>query len=117
MAPLGGLGTAIAHQSRRRISRTTISFRSIDINGIAAPGKGSGQAIARWSRSRSKSIRRALDYEWSGISLEEIQGGSLSALIFLRRHRLRVPGAGRAIRNFVDPLIVLLAFRSRCSVR
>jgi HAE1 family hydrophobic/amphiphilic exporter-1 len=48
-------------------------------------------------------------YEWSGISLDEIQGGSLSVLIFIIGIIFVFLVLAAQYESFVDPLIVLLA--------
>ena len=57
-------------------------FRSVDINGSAAPGFSSGQAIQTMQQLSDRALPQGMTYAWSGISLEEIQAGSQSVLIF-----------------------------------
>jgi HAE1 family hydrophobic/amphiphilic exporter-1 len=57
-------------------------FRSAEINGAAAPGFSSGQALATMAQLSDRTLPQGFSYAWSGISLEEIKAGSQSALIF-----------------------------------
>ncbi len=58
-------------------------FRSATINGDAAPGYSSGQAIERVISQAAESLPAGFGYEFSGISREEIKSGGSTALIFL----------------------------------
>src|SRR5215510_292898 len=57
-------------------------FRSAEINGSAAPGFSSGQAIQEMERLAAQALPQGFGYAWSGISLEEIKAGRQSAYIF-----------------------------------
>jgi hydrophobic/amphiphilic exporter-1 (mainly G- bacteria), HAE1 family len=108
MVPLSGLGAAKLTVSAPIISHYNL-FRSIEINGSTAPGKGSGQAIAAMEQLGSQIDPPGVSYEWSGLSLDEIQGGSLSVLIFFIGVIFVFLVLSAQYESFVDPLIVLLA--------
>ena len=108
MIPLTGLGTAQLTKAAPIITHYNL-FRSIEINGSTAPGKGSGQAIAAMERIAQKINPQGVGYEWSGISLDEIEGGSLSALIFFIGIIFVFLVLSAQYESFIDPLIVLLA--------
>jgi HAE1 family hydrophobic/amphiphilic exporter-1 len=57
-------------------------FRSAEINGAAAPGYSSGQALQAMAQLSDRMLPQGFSYAWSGISLEEIKAGTQSALIF-----------------------------------
>ena len=57
-------------------------FRSAEINGSAAPGFSSGQALITMAALSDRELPQGMSYAWSGLSLEEIKAGSQSALIF-----------------------------------
>jgi hydrophobic/amphiphilic exporter-1 (mainly G- bacteria), HAE1 family len=57
-------------------------FRSAEINGSAAPGFSSGQALAIMGQLSDRALPQGMTYAWSGLSLEEIRAGSQSAMIF-----------------------------------
>ena len=56
-------------------------FRSAEIDGSAAPGYSSGQAIQAMDTVAQK-LPLGFNYTWSGLSLEEIKSGKQSALLF-----------------------------------
>ncbi len=57
-------------------------FRSATINGSAAPGVSSGEALAEMERIATETLPEGMSYSWSGISLEETKAGRQSFLIF-----------------------------------
>ncbi|HYM24076.1 MAG TPA: multidrug efflux RND transporter permease subunit [Vicinamibacterales bacterium] len=57
-------------------------FRSAEINGSAAPGYSSGQALAIMQQLSDRTLPQGFSYAWSGLSLEEIKAGSQSLVIF-----------------------------------
>jgi HAE1 family hydrophobic/amphiphilic exporter-1 len=57
-------------------------FRSAEINGSAAPGFSSGQALQTMAQLSDRVLPQGFSYAWSGISLEEIRAGRQSTLIF-----------------------------------
>jgi len=108
MIPLGGLASAKLGLSAPIITHYNL-YRSIEINGSNAPGKGSGQAIAAMQTLAAKIDPPGVNYEWSGISLDEIEGGVLSALIFGVGIVFVFLVLAAQYESFVDPFIVLLA--------
>ncbi len=83
-------------------------FRSTEINGAAAPGSSSGQAIAEMERLASVALPQGFGYAWSGISLEEIKAGSQSAAIFGIAILLVYLTLAAQYESLVLPFIVLL---------
>jgi HAE1 family hydrophobic/amphiphilic exporter-1 len=57
-------------------------FRSATINGSAAPGFSSGQALSTMASLSDRALPQGFSYAWSGISLEEIKAGTQSVAIF-----------------------------------
>jgi len=58
-------------------------YVSAMINGNAAEGYSSGDAIAAVERVAEEVLPRGYSYEWSGMTREEIQSGNQTAIIFL----------------------------------
>jgi HAE1 family hydrophobic/amphiphilic exporter-1 len=108
MVPLSGLGTATLVKSAPIITHYNL-FRSIEIDGQPAPGKGSGQAIAAMEQLANKVDPAGVSYEWTGLTLDEIEGGSLAVLIFFIGIIFVFLVLAAQYESFVDPLIVLLA--------
>ena len=84
-------------------------FRSIEIDGNPAAGYGSGQAIDAMQNIATKVDPPGVGYEWSGLSLDEIQSGTESALIFFLGIVFVYLVLAAQYESFVDPLIVILA--------
>lgn len=57
-------------------------YSTVAINGNAAPGYSSGDAIATMERL-SKELPPGYTFEWTALSLQEIEAGNLAPLIFL----------------------------------
>jgi len=57
-------------------------FRSAAINGSAAPGYSSGDAIQAMDRIADTTLPPGMSFEWSGLSLQEIQAGNVAPIIF-----------------------------------
>ncbi len=55
-------------------------YESIRIGGSAAPGYSTGQAMAEMERLITQ-LPSGLGYEWTGLSYQEIQAGSQSAIL------------------------------------
>src|SRR5690606_19579517 len=58
-------------------------FTSAMINGEPTAGYSSGDAIAAVERVAAETLPRGFDYEWSGITREEILSGNQAVYIFL----------------------------------
>jgi HAE1 family hydrophobic/amphiphilic exporter-1 len=83
-------------------------FRSAEINGSAAPGFSSGQAIQEMERLAAQALPQGFGYAWSGISLEEIKAGRQSAYIFGIAILLVYLTLAAQYESFILPFIVLL---------
>jgi HAE1 family hydrophobic/amphiphilic exporter-1 len=83
-------------------------FRSAEIDGSAAPGRSSGDALDEME-SLAKGLPRGMSYEWSGLSLEEIQSGSKSAALFGLGLLVVYLTLSAQYESFTLPFIVLMA--------
>ncbi len=84
-------------------------FRSADINGSAAPGRSSGEAIAAMEELSRKALPQGFAYEWTGISLEELEAGGTAALLFGLGTLVVFLTLSAQYESFLLPFIVLLA--------
>ena len=57
-------------------------YRNIEMQGNAAPGHSSGEAITAMDRLAAKVMPQGVSYEWTGLQLDEIAAGPLAVLIF-----------------------------------
>jgi len=84
-------------------------FRSTEIDGSAAPGFSSGQAIEAMQQLSAKSLPQGYTYEWSGISLEELASGSTTLILFGLGTLVVYLTLSAQYESFVLPFIILLA--------
>jgi len=58
-------------------------FRSAEVDGSSAEGYSSGQSIEALQKLADKALPQGYGYDFSGLSYEEIQAGTLTIYIFL----------------------------------
>lgn len=58
-------------------------FSSANINGSAAAGFSSGEAIAEMERLATEYLPAGYTFEWTGMTYQELSAGNLAPLIFL----------------------------------
>jgi hydrophobic/amphiphilic exporter-1 (mainly G- bacteria), HAE1 family len=110
-------GAMVALDNLVQISETTgpqvIShynlFRSAEITGSPAPGASSGQAIQAMQQVASKVLPQGFGFTWSGLSLEEIQSGGQSILLFALGLLVVYLTLAAQYESFTLPFIILLA--------
>ena len=83
-------------------------FRSAEIEGSAAPGLSSGDAIKEMEALSKKILPRGMTYEWSGLSLEEIESGGKAAILFGLGMVFVYLTLAAQYESYVLPFIVLL---------
>ena len=81
MTPLSNIVAVKEATAPKSISHFNL-FRSATINGAAAPGFSSGEALQKMDDLSKRILPQGFSYAWSGVSLEEIRAGSQSAAIF-----------------------------------
>src|SRR5499427_976343 len=84
-------------------------FRSTEITGSPAPGFSSGQAIDTMQELAAKILPQGYTYEWSGISLEELQSGTTTLILFGLGVIVVYLTLSAQYESFVLPFIILLA--------
>ena len=84
-------------------------FRSAEIDGSAAPGYSSGQAIQAMNEVAKQDLPLGFNYAWSGLSLEEIRSGSQSVILFGVGLLFVYLTLSAQYESFVLPLIILLS--------
>jgi HAE1 family hydrophobic/amphiphilic exporter-1 len=108
MVPLGNLLSITQTSSPQVISHYNL-FRSTEINGSAAPGFSSGQAINAMQQLSAKILPQGYTYQWSGISLEELAAGSTTLILFGLGTLVVYLTLSAQYESFVLPFIILLA--------
>jgi HAE1 family hydrophobic/amphiphilic exporter-1 len=108
MIPLDNLVSVEQTANPQVISHYNL-FRSAEIDGNAAPGRSSGQAIADMEALSKKVLPNGMTFEWSGLSLEELESGGKAALLFGLGLVVVYLTLAAQYESFVLPFIVLLA--------
>jgi HAE1 family hydrophobic/amphiphilic exporter-1 len=107
MVPLDNLVTVKEGTAAGNISHYNL-FRSVEIDGSAAHGYSSGEAIHVMDEL-AKELPAGYDHEWTGISLEEIQSGAQSLFLFGLGLLVVYLTLSAQYESFVLPFIILLA--------
>ena len=105
--PLSSLMTTTLAKTAPVISHFDL-FRSVELNGSPGPGHGSGEAIAEMQKLAAQ-LGPGVGYEWSGVTREQIEGGSQAAFIFILGIVFTFLVLSAQYESFIDPLIILLA--------
>lgn len=108
MIPLSNLVKVVPATGAQTITHYNL-FRAIEINGGPAPGSSSGEAIQAMEQLSQQVLPNGLGFEWSGISLEELQSGGQAPIIFALGLVFVFLVLAAQYENFVDPLIIMLS--------
>jgi HAE1 family hydrophobic/amphiphilic exporter-1 len=107
MVPLDNLISISQTTTPQVISHYNL-FRSAEIDGSPAPGYSSGQAIAVME-DLARKLPQGFSYSWTGLSLEEMQAGGTSLILFGLGTLVVYLTLSAQYESFVLPFIVLLA--------
>src|SRR6202041_35461 len=99
----------VAQSSAPQVINHYNLFRSSEIDGSAAPGFSSGQAIDAMQELSAKVLPQNYTYEWSGLSLEELASGSTTLILFGLGTLVVYLTLSALYESFVLPFIILLA--------
>jgi HAE1 family hydrophobic/amphiphilic exporter-1 len=110
-------GTMIPLDNLVNVSRVTTPpvishynlFRSVEIDGAAPPGHSSGEAIAAMEALTKKVLPQGMRYDWTGLSLEEIESGGQAVKLFALGLLVVYLTLAAQYESFSLPFIVLLA--------
>ncbi|NJN64620.1 MAG: efflux RND transporter permease subunit [Acidobacteria bacterium] len=81
MVPVGTLVDVQWRSSPISLGRYN-GYPSIQLNGAAAPGSSSGEALAAMEEISAEKLPAGLSYQWSGQSLQEKTAGGQAGFIF-----------------------------------
>ncbi len=84
-------------------------YPSALINGAAAPGFSTGQAIAAMERAAGAALPRDFAFEWTGITFQELKTGSLATVIFALATIFVFLVLAAQYESWTMPFMVLLA--------
>ncbi|MBE9215212.1 efflux RND transporter permease subunit [Plectonema cf. radiosum LEGE 06105] len=108
MIPMSNLVTVTPTTGAQTINHYNL-YRSIEINGEAAPGYSSGQALDAMEEVANQVLPRTFGYEWAGISAEEKESGGQAPLIFGLGIVFVFLVLAAQYENYIDPLIIMLS--------
>ncbi|MCP9823915.1 efflux RND transporter permease subunit [Synechococcus sp. EJ6-Ellesmere] len=83
-------------------------FRSIKVEGSPAPGRSSGEAIKGMQDTFSQLGINGLNFDWTGLSREEVKAGALAVVIFAFGILVVYLVLAAQYESYVDPLIILM---------
>ncbi|MCS6627335.1 efflux RND transporter permease subunit [Roseibacterium beibuensis] len=82
MVPIGSVATLREDSGPSRIVRYNL-FPASELQGQAAPGVSSGQAIERMEQLAEATLPPGFSYEWTGLALQEKQSSGGATLVFI----------------------------------
>ena len=82
MVPIGSIATLREESGPSRIVRYNL-FPAAELQGQAAPGVSSGEAIARMEALAEATLPPGFSYEWTGLALQEKQSSGGATLVFV----------------------------------
>jgi len=107
MIPLDNVVELVQTENPQVITHFNL-FRSAEIDGSAAPGLSSGQAITEMETLSKKQLPQGMTYEWSGLSREEIESGGKAVILFGLGLVFVYLTLAAQYESYVLPLIILL---------
>ncbi|MEL7304441.1 MAG: efflux RND transporter permease subunit, partial [Myxococcota bacterium] len=105
--PLGEL-IDLEESSGPQIIKHFNLFRTATINGGPTPGRSSGDAIAAMSRLAGN-LPPGMDYEWSGLALEQNQAGNVTFILFGLGILLTFLILAAQYESFSLPVVIMLS--------
>ncbi|MDI1281739.1 multidrug efflux RND transporter permease subunit [Brevundimonas sp.] len=82
MVPIGSVATLRNDSGPARVVRYNL-FPASELQGQAAPGVSSGEALAIMEAMAAETLPDGFDFEWTELALQEKAAGSSAVLVFL----------------------------------
>ncbi len=108
MIPLDNLVTVAQSAGPPVITHYNL-FRAVEIDGSPAPGYSSGQGIAGMEDLAKKVMMPGMRYQWTGLTLDEIESSGKALLIFGLGILVVYLTLSAQYESFALPFIILLA--------
>jgi HAE1 family hydrophobic/amphiphilic exporter-1 len=108
MVPLDNLVTMQQSSGPPVITHHNL-FRSVEIDGSAAPGYSSGQALTAMEQLAGQYMMPGMTYQWTGLTLDEIESAGKAILIFTLGIVVVYLTLSAQYESFALPFIILLA--------
>ena len=108
MVPLGTLLQPSRSTAPQSVTHFNL-FRAAEIQGAAAPGVSSTEALRAMEQMAQSVMPPGMRYEWSGIALEQLRSGSQTVFIFALGIVFVFLVLAAQYESLVLPLIVMMA--------
>ena len=108
MIPLDNLAT-VAESSGPPVINHYNLFRAVEIDGSPAPGYSTGQGIAGMEDLAKQTMMPGMNYQWTGLTLDEIESSGKAILIFGLGILVIYLTLSALYESFALPFIILLA--------
>ena len=108
MIPLDNLVTVTESSGPPVITHYNL-FRAVEIDGSPARGYSSGQGLAAMEDLAKKTMIPGMNFEWTGLTLDEIESGGKALLIFSLGILVVYLTLSALYESFALPFIILLA--------
>ncbi|MGH7987146.1 MAG: efflux RND transporter permease subunit [Candidatus Binataceae bacterium] len=108
MVPLNTLTNIAPSLGPNSVTRYNL-YNSVEIQGAAAPGYSSGQAIAAMERLAAKVLPKGYGYEWTGLSYQEISAQGQIVFTFFLALIFVFLFLAAQYESWIVPLAVILA--------
>jgi HAE1 family hydrophobic/amphiphilic exporter-1 len=108
MLPLESL-VKVSPTTSAQVIRHYNLFRSTEINGQAAPGVSSGEAMAAMEELAGRVLPEGLQGEWTGLSLEQQESGGQTLVIFALGLLFVFLVLAAQYESFTLPFVVILS--------
>ncbi len=82
MVPVSAVANLVRDSGSSRVVRYNL-LPAVELQGQAAPGVSSGDALAAMEAMATKVLPQGYGYEWTGLAYQQKAAGSSSALIFV----------------------------------
>jgi HAE1 family hydrophobic/amphiphilic exporter-1 len=108
MIPLDNVSTVSEASGPPVINHYNL-FRSVEIDGSSAPGFSSGEGIAAMEELAQKAMMPGMNYQWTGLTLDEIESSGKALVIFALGILVVYLTLSAQYESFALPFIILLA--------
>ena len=108
MVPLDNLVTVSGSAGPPVITRYNL-FRAVEIDGSAAPGYSSGQALAGMENLANANMMHGMGFQWTGLTLDELESSGEALIIFALGLVVVYLTLSAQYESFALPFIILLA--------
>ena len=108
MVPISALISVEEELGPQNITHYNL-YRSIQINGAAAPGHSSGEAMAAMEEIAQNVLPSSYGYDWSGMSFQEKLAGNGQVLVFFFVALVVFLVLSAQYESWILPLMILLS--------